>query len=184
MATQIKLVNLATIKCTTPAAVVTIDGAVHEMVRVHPLVAAPAKNDAKSFAAAIDAYLQVVNAIQNGDKVDILDDDGNVAGTVAPTDDIPSLSERTELKEDAKNPDKVTSVTINHGQNMPLSLPGQATTDVEGRATGYAGLIAQLNEGIRKMVGDDGRNAIVQEFRVGGGKRGRKAAGVDLKKFA
>jgi len=184
MATQIKLVNLATVKCTTPAAVVTIDGAAHEMVRVHPLVATPAKNDQKSAIAAFEAYFAIVNAIQNGEKVDILDDDGNVAGTVTPTDDIPGLSEKTELKEDPKNPDKVTSVTINHGQNMPLTLPGQATTDVEGRATGWAGLIAQTNEGIRKMVGDDGRNAIVQEFRVGGGKRGRKAAGVDLKKFA
>jgi hypothetical protein len=171
MAVQINKAALGTVKCATPAGVTTVDGATHEMVRVFPLLTLPdGKNDLKSLGAALQSYIATVNAISNGDGVEITDDGGKVLGQMKPTDDIPSKNVKSEnVTVDPKSGDKKTEVTVAHGQNMPRSLP----VDV-------AAMVTAFNNGIRASVGSDGRTAIVQEFREGGGQRGRKAAEVNL----
>jgi hypothetical protein len=128
------------------------------------------KTDAKSFAAAVQTYMDIAQAITKGDAVELIGEDGKVLAKLTPTDDIPSLAEKTELKD---KDGKVTQTTIAHGQNMPKTLPAD-----------YAALLGCLADGIKAYVGSNGRTDITQEFRVGGGQRGRRAAEVDVAKFA
>jgi hypothetical protein len=168
---KVNKATLGTVKCATPAAIKTADDATHEMVRVFPLPTMPeGKNDAKSFATAIQEYLALTQAIAAGEPVEIIGDDGKAIATVKPTDDIPTKA----VKDEQKDKDgKVVAVTIAHGQNMAKSLPAD-----------FATLMSALADGIRGIVGQDGRTAITQEFRVGGGQRGRRAAEVNVDEFA
>lgn len=143
----------------TPANVVTTDEATHTFRRWYPKGEC-SENSAAAFAKGIADLVAFATAVAKGEKVDITDDDGKTLKSLTPTDDTPK---QTANKTEDKDKDgKVTGVTVDHGANMAKSLP-----------VSYTDLMTALNVGMQNLIGRDARAAVVEEYRKGGGKRGR-----------
>lgn len=161
MAVQINKAALGTVACTTPAGTETKDGAVHTMVRAFPLVSLPGgRADLKSLAQAVQTYMDNAAKIAAGEGVELVGDDGSVIAKAKPNDGLPSKSEKTQEGD---------KTTVNHGQNMPLTLP----STIED-------IVKALNAGIREAVGTQGRAAISKATRKGSTLTGRPSTGVSI----
>ena len=149
------------VSAATPNNVTTTDSNIHQFRRWYPKVNVT-EDTPQAFAKGVQELVAFAVAVSKGEKVEIVDDDGKTVTTLTPTDDVPSKKADKVGEKDGK-------ATIDHGANMAKSLP-----------ISFTDLANALNVGIQNLIGRDARSAVVEEYRQGGGKRGRGAVEVDF----